>query len=423
MAKANRELIVLKNLPNSDRSKIERATAEVERLRLEYEILETTTAYKNERFRREKGVLEDIDQKKIAGMIPGHRHAIVEYAFTGSNVSAFVIRKGTPNSPKVTATKFPVVVDELKARARRFRETIAEADLNYRETARSLYASLFVPIAKELTGIASLTIIPDELLWQVPFAALVNGSGRFVVEDIELSYAHSLTSLIELNKVKRSAEARAGDLFALADPTIDMKLVTAVPSKYRAEFGELPDAELEVIEISRIYGPQAKTLTRTAASESAWRTNSSGYRVLHLATHGVVNPIKPLHSYLYLVPTVNGALDDGILEAREIMRERLSADIAVLSACETASGAAFRGEGMMGLSWAFAVAGVPRVVSSQWKVESKATADLMVNFHRSLERGKRLTPSAALRSAMLTQLRRPARKHPFYWAPFVSIGG
>ncbi len=423
VVRANRELIVLRNLPNSDRSKIAQAAAEAEKLRLEYEFFETTAANKNERFRRATGVLGEIDQTKAASIFRHSKHAAVEFAFSGPHVYAFIIRQGTQNTPKLTATKLPTSADELRRTASSFRDSVATADLNYRDSARSLYDSLLAPISRDLIGITSLTIVPDDNLWQVPFAALVNRSGKFVVEEIGISYAHSITSLIELNKVRRLPKTRDGDLFAVANPTIDADLATAVRSKYRADFGALPEAEAEIGAIRKIYGSRTKTLTRGAASESAWRANGGRYRVLHLATHGVVNPIKPLHSYLYLAPTPDGSLEDGILEAREIMREQLSADIAVLSACDTASGTPFSGEGMMGLSWAFAVAGVPRVVSSQWKVESKATADLMVDFHRSLERGKGLVPSAALRTAMLNQLRRPARKHPFYWAPFISIGG
>ena len=101
----------------------------------------------------------------------------------------------------------------------------------------------------------------------------------------------------------------------------------------------------------------------------------------------------------------------------------LQADLAVLSACETARGRIGAGEGMIGLSWAMFIAGVPSIVVSQWKVESAGTRDLMVNFHRSLIATKtNPTKSEALRQAALKLMRKAETSHPFYWAGFVLVG-
>jgi CHAT domain-containing protein len=99
----------------------------------------------------------------------------------------------------------------------------------------------------------------------------------------------------------------------------------------------------------------------------------------------------------------------------------LQADLAVLSACETARGRYGAGEGMIGLSWALFVAGVPSTVVSQWKVESGSTRDLMLQFHRGLQTGK-ANKAEALRQASLSLLKQPATSHPFYWAGFVLVG-
>jgi len=109
------------------------------------------------------------------------------------------------------------------------------------------------------------------------------------------------------------------------------------------------------------------------------------------------------------------------------MQLELKADLAVLSACETARGRASAGEGVIGLSWALFVAGCPRTVVSQWKVESKSTTDLMVEFHRQLKVRMQnpkssLGAAAALREAALKMLRSEQYRHPFYWAGFVTIG-
>jgi CHAT domain-containing protein len=100
----------------------------------------------------------------------------------------------------------------------------------------------------------------------------------------------------------------------------------------------------------------------------------------------------------------------------------LHADLAVLSACETARGRIGAGEGMVGFSWSMFIAGVPSIVVSQWKVESAGTRDLMVNFHRGLLSTARVRKSEALRQAALKVMKNPETNHPFYWGGFVLVG-
>ena len=119
--------------------------------------------------------------------------------------------------------------------------------------------------------------------------------------------------------------------------------------------------------------------------------------------------------------------EDGLLEAWELMQLDLKADLAVLSACETARGRLGAGEGVIGLTWALFIAGVPSTVVSQWKVESASTRDLMLAFHRQLRTAStpsksNATKAEALRQAALKMMKNPQTSHPFYWAGFVLVG-
>jgi CHAT domain-containing protein len=139
----------------------------------------------------------------------------------------------------------------------------------------------------------------------------------------------------------------------------------------------------------------------------------------------MLNNASPMYSHLVLAPGDKN--EDGLLEAWEIMQLDLKADLAVLSACETARGRFGAGEGMIGLTWSLFVAGVPTTVVSQWKVESASTRDLMVSFHRGLSSSPRdskakATKTEALRRASLKLLKNPETSHPFYWAGFVLVG-
>src|SRR5262249_38990243 len=150
-------------------------------------------------------------------------------------------------------------------------------------------------------------------------------------------------------------------------------------------------------------------------------------RILHLATHGVLNNSSPMYSHLLLAQTDGDANEDGLLEAWEIMKLDLKADLAVLSACETARARVGAGEGMIGLSWALFVARCPATVVRQWKGGSASTSELMLEFHRLLKSqmssdADGFSAARALRDAALKLRRTAAYRHPFYWAGFVVAG-
>ena len=131
--------------------------------------------------------------------------------------------------------------------------------------------------------------------------------------------------------------------------------------------------------------------------------------------------------YSHLVLAQGDTNEDGLLEAWELMQMDLNADLAALSACETARGRFGAGEGMIGLTWALFVAGVPTTVVSQWQVASASTRDLMLSFHRQLglrstAANAKVTEAEALRQAALKLLKNPETSHPFYWAGFVLVG-
>jgi CHAT domain-containing protein len=112
--------------------------------------------------------------------------------------------------------------------------------------------------------------------------------------------------------------------------------------------------------------------------------------------------------------------EDGSLEAREVAQMHLDARLAVLSACELGGGRIYEGEGILGMSWAFFVAGCPTTVVSQWLADSRATAKLMIGFHRYFAAGA--SAAVALRRAALELRNDPDYSHPFYWSSFEAVG-
>jgi CHAT domain-containing protein len=159
-----------------------------------------------------------------------------------------------------------------------------------------------------------------------------------------------------------------------------------------------------------------------ATREAATSPDLADYRIVHFAVHGLLNNRHPeLSGLVFSLVDRQGRARNGFLQAFEVYNLRLSADLVVLSACQTAIGDDVRGEGLIGLSRGFMYAGAPRVVASLWKVPDHASAELMKQFYRAMLID-RLRPAAALRVAQAA-LRKDARTaSPYYWAGFVLQG-
>ncbi|HUD70412.1 MAG TPA: CHAT domain-containing protein [Dongiaceae bacterium] len=148
----------------------------------------------------------------------------------------------------------------------------------------------------------------------------------------------------------------------------------------------------------------------------------SGYRIVHFATHGVIDTAHPDLSGLVLsLVDEAGRPQDGYLRLQEIYNLRLSADLVVLSACRSALGRRIAGEGLIGLARGFMHAGAPRVVASLWQVDDSATSELMTRFYRGML-ADGLRPADALRRAQIGMRRDPRWAAPFYWAGFMLEG-
>ena len=146
------------------------------------------------------------------------------------------------------------------------------------------------------------------------------------------------------------------------------------------------------------------------------------YRIVHFATHGLLNSEHPELSGLVLsLIDENGKTRDGFLRMHEIYNLQLPADVVVLSACQTALGKEVRGEGLVGLTRGFMYAGAARVATSLWQVNDAATAELMKPFYRGMLQEK-LRPAAALRAAQIEMWKKPQWQSPFYWGAFVLQG-
>ena len=413
----------------SDPARVASLRAEVEKARLELEDLETRLYTAHPELKFQRGEAPVITAGELSALVPDTSSVLLEYVVDDEATYLFVVTKAVGKSEAdVRVYTLPVKREELARQTEAFRLQLAGRDLGFRASAGKLYELLLKPAEAQLRGKTDLVISPDGALWDLPFQALLNGSNRFLLEESAVAYAPSLTVLREMSRRKRppSSEGEQATLLALGNPKQARESGGAAPSLRGGKLDSLPESEEEVRALGRLYGAsRSKVYTGAEAREDRVKSEAGRARIIHFAAHGLVNNASPMYSHLALA--AGGAGEDGLLEAWELTRLNLKADLAVLSACETARGRAAAGEGMIGLSWAMFVAGVPSIVVSQWKVESAGTRDLMVSFHRGLvappQAGKvKPKKSEALRQAALKLLKNPETGHPFYWAGFVLVG-
>jgi len=408
-----------------DKPDVKRVTelkSAVEKARLEYEDFETGLYVAHPELKMQRGEAPIVKAEELAALLPDASSALLEYVVADDKTYLFAVTKGSKEAD-VRVYTLPIKKEALAKQTEAFRQQLAARDLGFRASASKLYELLIKPAAPQLAGKTNLIIAPDSTLWDLPFQTLVNSVNRFVIEDAAIAYAPSLTVLREMTKRRQveAAHASPATLLALGNPVLGIETLKRAALTLRdGKLDPLPEAEQEVKSLGRLYGAtRSRVYVGAEAREDRVKSEASRAKILHFATHGILNNASPMYSHLALAE--GGTGEDGLLEAWELMQLDLHADLAVLSACETARGRIGAGEGMVGFSWAMFIAGVPSIVVSQWKVESAGTRDLMVNFHRELI-SSRMTKSDALRQAALKVMKNPATSHPFYWGGFVLVG-
>ncbi len=353
---------------------------------------------------RHRGSASLITLAQTATLLPESSTAILEFEVTPTVTYLFAISRGR-NGPALHVYNIPIASSTLAARVTEFSKKLAARDPGFVASASALYRLLIAPAAADLAHKRSLIIVPSGDLSSLPFQALRNPSGRYLLEDAAISYAPSLSVLRTYAAQKRVPPATPS-LLAFGDPG-----------------NNLPESAREVRTVATAYNPATtRILIGSAASKENFRANAAHYDVVHLATHGLFDDRDPMYSHLILAGsgTDPNQSRTAQLDASEIADMHLNAALVVLSACETADGQYRDGEGLVGLSWAFLAAGSQAAIASQWRVGTASTTDLMIAFHRSLQ--QKLSTSEALRRAELSIARTPGYDHPFYWAGFVLLG-
>ena len=329
----------------------------------------------------------------------------------------------------------------------------------------ALYKAAVEP-ANLVIGEKRLLIVADGGLNYVPFEALVKtgasadyASLPYLIKSNEIVYAPSSSVIGAIRQQATKPSGRA--MLIVADPVFnsnDARARTVAGSTSTAETrglgiesaltdvagqgaaaaaesGKMQGLPLARLSGTRIEADQIMKLARTSGAQpDVWldldasegnleSRDVTKYRVVHIATHGLLNAERPQFTGIVLSLVGNKA-EDGFLRTDEVFNLRLGSPLVMLSACETGLGKERRGEGVIGLTRAFMYAGAPTVGVSLWSVADRSTADLMTDFYkRLLTVGTSDTsPSSAMRGAQLSMISGKKYSAPFYWAPFVLVG-
>lgn len=400
---------------------------------------------------------ESLTLKEIQTQILDDNTILLEYFLGAKKSFLFLVTRGSleifelPPQP-VIEKKARSFIENLRARAsENLRESQPEretriqfADRNWRKEAANLSEMLLAPVAAKLQN-KRLLVVNSGILQYVSFASLFNPAAKnqYLVETNEILHLPSASTLAILrnvrknrqNKPKNTAAVLADPVFEIDDARVktlakkpaiktDNSGANLVSSKLRSNFSRLRFSRQEAETISALL-PNEKKLIAIDFSANLKTVDAEDFtksRIVHFATHGIVNSEFPeLSGVVLSLVNENGEWQDGFLRLHDIYNLLLAADLVVLSACETALGKEIKGEGIVGLTRGFMYAGNSDVVASLWKVDDRATTELMKRFYQKMLKEK-LRPADALRKAQISMIKEKETQNPFYWAAFILQG-
>ncbi|MEW5819212.1 MAG: CHAT domain-containing tetratricopeptide repeat protein [Cyanobacteriota bacterium] len=423
---------------------------------------------------------------EIAGILKKPEYsdtALIEYFVGNNNLYIWVLSKNGIEGVKLNLTK-----EEIKELVNSFNDSFKAAGssdainiIDYLEnfnidSAKKLYQYLIKPVSKYLKDkngnykYKNLTIIPDNILFYLPFEALVASNDfvlsenkdnvafseykevPFLIKEVNINYLPSASMLKILNKPKKKSMQK--ELLIVANPDLSYldteegsnqrSLTLPVNTRNISITSDLKFAEEEGKYISNIFNNKNKEtllLLKQKATEEAIKPEMGNYKNYHFSTHGILNDRDPYFSGI-LLSRKNKTLSendkekgmDGILYAYELIGLDINADTVVLSACDTGLGKLEGGEGIIGLSRSFLISGADNLVMSLWKVNDNSSMLLMKDFYDIKNNDENINNTEALRNAKLKLIGTVnpdftlfgeeglSYSHPYFWAPFILSG-
>ncbi len=366
------------------------------------------------------------------------RSALIEYVLGDSAIHIFCITR--KHSRLISK---PISIENFNDHLRKLREIVSNFSLlnennnqtyqEYVEHAHWCYQQLITPILENVTGMAHLIIIPDGLLHHLPFESILTkgppfeqssyASLPYLIHDYSISYQQSAT--LWMNNKNDIQPDHNNQILAMAanytNKLDDLSTYNRYPAhtRLRSNLSALPSARIEVSDLAQEF--KGFFGFDSLATERVFKEKAGNYGIIHLAMHGLLNEKFPTLSSLAFTED-HDSLENNFLQAYEVAKMELNAELVVLSACQTGYGKFEKGNGTASLARAFMYAGVPSLVVSLWQIEDAATAQIMRQFYLYLSDG--LDKAEALRKAKLDYIKsaKGIKGHPAFWSPIIQVG-
>jgi len=400
-------------------------TAEASRARSLYDLLRNRLPAGTAPETGGAGLAKELDPKTV----------VLEYSLGREASYVFIVTPdGIRELPLAGRAQIEAVARKLYAAWSAHQDSPADCE--------ALSRMLLGPVRDDIRG-KRVVVVPDGALAYIPFDALFSSPGRRLIEENEVVAMVSLSSLKLMRDRTRDRRPASKLVAVFADPVFSGSDPRVRPDRkapgqgvrgaaLSSSAGDAGLADLQRLVSSR---REAAAISALAPEKQRWEAldfdaglaavrdpKLADFRIVHFATHGLMNSRDPrLSGLVFSLVDRQGRPQNGFLRADEVANLKLGADLVVLSACQTALGKELRGEGLLGLARAFMYAGAPRVIASLWRVADSASTDLMSGFYQALL-GAHVPASEALRTAKLRLLRNPLRSAPYYWAGFSLEG-
>jgi CHAT domain-containing protein len=453
------------SLSGKDSTEITEVADQIAQLRSDYQAVQAELREQNPRlFSFEQ--FAPVDLQRIQKELQGSDTMLLEYALGDERSYLWAVTSSSVEHYELPARK--VIEDAARElyktiTARQgsddqsendYQANIAAAENHYSEQASNLSRMLLGPVIEKL-GSRRIVVVTDGALQYIPFEALptrfgqptgpVEASTNFLIATNEVVVLPSASILIAIRSAQNHKSPDklvaiiADPVFSSSDDRVPQEASRPAVAKAAADQNpeqteqqtvnklRLPrlahaSEEADAISTAAPWGTTLVAKGFDASRETVMSSEVSRAQIVHFATHGFLDTEHPELSALVLTMTDrNGAKTDGLMPLPDIYTLDLSAELIVLSACQTALGKDIQGEGLVGLTHSFMSAGAKSVVASLWKVDDRATAALMADFYEGMLQ-KGMTPAAALRSAKLKMMSRKQWSAPYYWAGFVLQG-
>lgn len=386
-----------------------------------------------------RGELAPLKIDQARALIGDHQTALLEYIGTETNVYLFVLTLDQTSRPRIRNTiasnesqvvlkVYPlntqsgVLVDLVS----RFHQGLAGKNEAVQSESRALYDLLLKPAEEQLAKKTKLVIVPDGILWRLPFESLQTAENRYVIDEASVAYVPSLSSLRELRKIADSSRTKTAALLAFGNPSQSKDQLRGLAVTYgekEIQISSGPDVEIQRMKAA--FGdPKSRVFLGPDASEQKVRSETSPFRMRYFGAPVVLDGASPMYSSIVLGSGSDH--DDGLLHSWEVMNLRAPAGLVVMSEASTMSeGVGSFGNAATAMFWSWFVAGSPATVINRWQVEPSGKTQLLTELavRLRMRSGQSVNSKAeALRESALTLRRSREFQHPYYWSGFALIG-